>query len=507
MKRLVKGPLAVAVIMLSIFVLAGVGNVWAVPCGVGTLKPICGCGDTVMGNFTFIAPLNCTGVAGHGLIVGAAGIIIDGAGFALIGGGVAGRDCNCANFNGSGCDEHPCRDSVDSGIFNAVDPDGAGAGVCTTGHNNVTVRNLEITGWCDGIFMSGTCSVPGDLGPPYVPPIPGVWLQDILIEDNEIHHNGEYCTDCFNDGIFLANVGRPDPTPPGYNNDWCGGNYNEVLVQGNTIYEQDGHACEECAGGSGINYNGGIEDPLNPNHGADQIDFAGCGTLTNNVIHRCAFSGIMITHATRYNQITHNDCSHNGFGGIAVPCDYSDGSYYDSNMTKQNKGPGIGVNCGGDITNNCSCLNETKEDVGDNVDFIFTGYGIWASAGKDYLNQAGINIDDNKACQNNGGEIDPVTYNQVTFHVDIGYDDTANYPYNGDGNQCYKTDCAAVDTNAYSGAVGVGGCQYRCGKRTSLCFADLDENCVVNMVDLTALNTQWNFLHATCCPSGNNNPW
>jgi hypothetical protein len=62
--------------LAGIVLLVAAGSVSAANCGNGTLKPVCQCGDTVVGDFTFIVDMVCPNT-GDGLIIGANNIVID----------------------------------------------------------------------------------------------------------------------------------------------------------------------------------------------------------------------------------------------------------------------------------------------------------------------------------------------------------------------------------------------------------------------------------------------
>ncbi|MCK4487125.1 MAG: hypothetical protein KAU38_10240 [Desulfobacterales bacterium] len=410
MEKMLKVPLMMLAVTLSIFLVAGnahalcccfdgppiAGN--QVPCPGGSTNGgpdglVCyDCGDVVAytgssahatDGCTFVAHMGCRGAWPccegeghhvHGLIIGAAGalpatpLVIDGAGFTLHG---READEHCCEVDIMGiepsdgaCTGHPCRiarfasndgvnnyRTIDSGILNADPVTGQG------GFDNVTVRNLTITGFCDGIFMSGDCTPTQRQ------------LTGILIEGNCIHDNGKDCG-CyehvageegyyqwpnFNDGIFLAQVGIKGPTPGEYPDcEECKKGDTECpdlrkmgrrcvplqsrrnIVRHNRIWNQRGCGKIACPGGSGINLNGGLEYE-------EPFHWCGCNEIAKNVIENCAMSGVVYTHATVYNRIHGNICKENGYGGITDPCNWCEDTYIYGNCACQNLGVGIGV--------------------------------------------------------------------------------------------------------------------------------------------------------------------
>ena len=394
------------------------------------------CGQVVTESCALNADMDCSGFR-HGLIIGAAGITIDGAGFKIEGGGTDGRNCavNVAPEEDNDrlwCVGHPCRTAdvtpadsdpatfngcLDSGVINAVTTLGGGvtgAQMCEGGFDNVTVENLEITGFCDGIFMSGDCECAvvanGRTACAVSPAGTSEYrLTGIVIEGNYIHDNGN--SDCgdyqeavngdggdwerrfYNDAIFLAQVGingDNQGNPPAceeymigdveYPDLITGGNAlpadrNRVIM--NTIHEQHGCACVSCPGGSGININGGLEE-------FDEEDnftgtWAGCDEIIKNRVRGCDVSGIMYHHAIMYTRIHGNDVTRNLFCGISNGCGWCDGQYVYDNVAKRNFGTGIAVNAATKIKNNI--CTHTRPAVGEVAELyngvVSGGHGIF----------------------------------------------------------------------------------------------------------------------------------
>ena len=163
MEKLLKVPLMMLAVTLSIFLVAGTANAVCCcgghDCAGAPDNNLCAggfdgyvCGDTVTESCTFEAGLSCP--AGHGLIVGAESITIDGDGYFISG----------AKACIGGEDNH-------AGIYMNKNPD--------DDLNDVTIKNLEVKNFCHGIWMgkSGPTSVLNTTGN--------------TIECCEIHDNGD----------------------------------------------------------------------------------------------------------------------------------------------------------------------------------------------------------------------------------------------------------------------------------------------------------------------------
>ena len=477
---------------------------------------IYGCGAVVTKSCTLTANMNCN--TRHGLIIGAAGITIDGDGFTLDGSSLAMTSRHCAvnvapedDADRLWCVGHPCRTAdvtpadsdpltfngcLDSGVINAVTTLGGGvtgAQMCEGGFDNVTVKNLEITGFCDGIFMSGDCEcnvVANGRTECAVSPAgtSEYRLTEIVIEGNYIHDNGN--SDCgtyqeaaggdggdwtrryYNDAIFLTQVGIDGDTagnPPAceeYTMD--GVAYPDLITNGlalpatrnrvtmNTIHEQHGCACVSCPGGSGININGGLEE-------FDENDnftgtWTGCDEIIKNRVRGCDVSGITYHHGLKYTRIHGNDVTRNKFGGIANGCAWAGDHYIYDNVAKQNYGAGIAVNATAKIKNNI--VTHTRPAVGEVAELymgvVSGGHGIfageagselarnmsYANAGTDIraMDVAGTDTHDNM-CQPNSadpmcdcGTIMPWICNVCKHDVNNGPLGDGMVSYDSDGN-------------------------------------------------------------------------
>lgn len=546
MEKISKISLTMLVLMLSIFVAAGTASAFCQkglcapdncfgccytgagapdPCPLGaTCCYECGdlvmysCGfdadleDPVVGCAPPPAPRKCT--TRHGLIVGAVNITINGNGFMIQDGGVANRNCDVLMLvdPSDECALHPCRQAtdggvIDSGIVNANtlahNSCNLAAPVGQGGCDNVTIKDVEIKGFCDGIFMSGDCSNGAAHPNPKPDQIVGAGanseyrLTGLLIEGCCIHDNGKdcgscdgsncgYANKCYNDGIFLAEVGinSTDGTwenipcdPPA--EDPCDGTsgpnppaeVENVIVRHNKISNQKGCCCESCPGGNCINLNGGMEEPV-----GHECWYSGCSEIAKNVCKNTGCSCVQFHHGTDKNYIHGNYCMGNRYAGIGTGCDWLNENYVYSNWVKDAGGPGIGVNAGTHIYNNFSLDN--YDTIIPCTNFPDEGYGILVTGG-----DTNSCVMDNTCAGNQTADIaDPA-----------GLITAAS-----DRNMCQTTGNYA-DANPGPR----GKCRYDGGDRLN-CKADLNHDCRVNdILDLPIFVGELGQGSAYCCPC----PW
>jgi hypothetical protein len=391
MRKLAKSSMIALAVMLTVAV--GIGNVWAGLCGdttySGSTDTTCYCGDTVVGapGYTYVmtsdlrmsdaVPGPCT--TKHGLMVGNAYLTIDGNGYKIDGGGAEARDCQVQTYaegvpERQWCSLHPCRqdttgDALDSGIVNANTSLGTSANpnapLGQGGASNVTIKDTEITGWCDGIWISGDCDTNGDgtVGDERR-------LVGLLVEGNHIHDNGkgpcgtytpntnpsdpddggDWTYHYYTDAIFTAQIGLDAVNAPSTwgacglglpvniaQSEWsdmfqwwetdpsvcgvelaslCGVENGINRIIHNIIYNQDGCAAISCSGGMGITLQGGLE--------IEPFDWAGGNDIAKNLIKNVAMSGISYSHATRDNRIRGNVITGCGYGGVTNGCGWCD---------------------------------------------------------------------------------------------------------------------------------------------------------------------------------------
>jgi parallel beta-helix repeat protein len=216
----------------------------------------------------------------HGYKIDGNDIVIDGKGLYFLNGSSAG---------GAG---------MTAGIYSKA-PD-------TTKGNNITIKNLEIKNFCNGIYIGGTleegaCTYKAEEG---------------LIENCEIHHN---------DGT--SNVMGIKST--------CMNNLTirDCEIYNNSGGETGGMACEY--GGNGI--------------------FIKCGwynKVLNNEIYENERSGVFTKGGPRYTEIADNTIYRNN-GGIVLRCKNSNYHTITNNTVEYNVAEGIFIGgCGNTLQNN-----------------------------------------------------------------------------------------------------------------------------------------------------------
>ncbi len=528
MERVLKLSVGVGAIMLA-FMLVIPGIAGAVSCD--NPITICGCvADQANTTYTLAADMNCT--TRHGIIIGASGVTIDGNGFEVDGMSKVSRHCEVLMAAPDECALGPCRAAadtacggvagdccIDSGIINARvdDPTVAGfqlvggcndsAPACQGGCDGVTVINVEIKRWCDGIYMSGSCSYGDQQCVGTTPPCTAVASQKVgtgvyseyrltglLIEGCYINDNGKDCGDCdgsccghqyhrYNDGIFLSEVGVNSITDGSWANLPCGAPEGPCGVTGaahadrnivwhNKISNQQGCCCESCPGGNCINHNSGIEvREAEPCIG--DAWYAGCDEIAKNVCKNTDCSCIQFHFGTDKNRIHGNYCMGNGYAGIASGCDWLNENYIYGNFIKDAGGPGIGVNAGAHIWNNFSLDNYDTNVLCAN--FPDEGYGILALAGASCVMH-------NTCIGNETADIaDPFGAISV-----------------GDYNMCQTTGGGYTDATTGPN----GKCRYDGGDRLN-CKADMNHDCIVSQADKDIFQAEDGSASRVCCPS----PW
>lgn len=267
----------------------------------GRGKPTCGCvsvrdsstifayGDTVTESCMFNCNLSYQ--SGHGLVIGADNIVIDGNGYTLD--GITPGGCS-----GLGIQR--------SGIFNH-------------GYDGVTVKNLEITNFCNGIYLRGD-EITGDV------------VNNNTIDNCEIHHNGNDLEDTATHGIKMHYVYKS-------------------TISNNLVHHNKGKgtSCEN--GGNGIFLNAGDHN-----------------LMVNNTVCDNTKAGIFTRMKPRYNNVTSNRVTGNGQGGIVLRCKLSSLFTIENNIVTDNKGPGIYVGGPGNtLRYNTATDNKNGSTYGDDA--------------------------------------------------------------------------------------------------------------------------------------------
>ena len=258
---------SVILVLLLLAAGAGAGTVSAKDCGGGI---VCGCGDTVVCDWTLTKDMVCP--EGHGLIIGADDIVIDGNGYAID--GVAQGTCDDFGIERSG-------------IYNKA-------------YDGITIRNLEIRNFCNGIYLRYDDET-------------GDKVERITIENCEIHHNGADTGD--DNGVHgIKAIGVFDST-----------------IRNNKVHDNKGKgdSCE--SGGNGI-FVMGISG-----YGAwDNL-------ITGNEIYNNAKGGFFTKMMCKDTTVSHNEVYGNGQGGIILRCKKSEAHTIEENNVHENYGSGIWV--------------------------------------------------------------------------------------------------------------------------------------------------------------------
>lgn len=258
---------SVILVLLLLAAGAGAGTVSAKDCGGGI---VCECGDTVVGDWTLTKDMVCP--EGHGLIIGADDIVIDGNGYALD--GVAQGTCDDFGIQSTG-------------IYNKA-------------YDGITIRNLEIRNFCNGIYLRYDDET-------------GDKVERITIENCEIHHNGADTGD--DNGVHgIKAIGVFEST-----------------IRNNKVHDNKGKgdSCE--SGGNGIFVMG----------------ISGYGAWDNliigNEIYNNAKGGFFTKMMCRDTTVSHNEVYGNGQGGIILRCKKSEAHTIEENNMYENYGSGIWV--------------------------------------------------------------------------------------------------------------------------------------------------------------------
>jgi len=204
---------------------------------------------------------------GHGIVIGSNNIVLDGKGYVLD--GISACPCDGAGVQRSG-------------IFNP-------------GFDNVTIKNLEIRNFCNGIYLLGDM-------------LNGDYVFENIIDNCKIHNNGcDKGLDTSTHGVKLEYV-------------------RASRITNSSIYDNTGKGdgCE--AGGNGIFLY------------ASENNY-----IYNNLVSGNTKGGVFSKMKSSFNRISFNAISNNGQGGIIFRCKLSRFSVCDNNNIEGNKGPGIYV--------------------------------------------------------------------------------------------------------------------------------------------------------------------
>ena len=303
------------------------------------------CGDTVTKNCTLNGNMNCQ--VRYGLIIGADNITIDGAGYAL-----------------ERADPGECTLCPSAGVLNK-------------GYGDVTITNLEIKHFCNGIYLNR--NIEG-----------GNVVYRNTIENCEICHNGNTTAPSATHGIKMQYV------------------FNST-IRNNSIHDQVAYVdpnpgCED--GGNGLFlYTGDYNN------------------ITENRFYNNQKAGMLIKMKPKYCNISHNHLWDNGQGGIVLRCKLCDLNLIEHNNASDNYGSGIFIGGNDNIVRyNTVCNNRDggpyyEDNVGGH------GYGINMGRGDGSLDNTLIS---NTVCGNDYLDMRVVT--GVTGNH--GSENTCNTTYN-----------------------------------------------------------------------------
>ncbi len=280
----------------------------------------------------------------------------------------------------------------------------------------------------------------------------------------------------FNDGIYTAYLGVPASTVGNKTVTWCtDADKAKISIANNSVWNQKGCGVESCAGGNGINLQGGEEGDT----GAETW-YGGCAQVHNNKVQNAATSGVMLTHALQFADIYKNIVTNNGFGGITVPCDFSDKNNIFHNAVFENYGPGIGLNCAQNLDGN---LVKNAMASFYNVGWPTSGDGLLMIAGKPFTDDdpgEGYVLTGNVFCENAALDIRELP------NLDDGRLPVVASELD---NQC--------DTTNHSGL-----CDFPCPASCPACKGDLDGDGDVDNNDSLILKGEFNNSNTDC-----SSPW
>ena len=319
------------------------------------------CGDTVTKSCTFNEDMNCH--VRYGLIIGADNITIDGAGYTL-----------------ERADPGECTLCPSAGVLNK-------------GYDDVTIANLEIKHFCNGIYLNRNIE-------------DGHVVYRNTIENCNIHHTGNATASSATHGIKMRYV------------------FNST-IRNNSIHDQIAYVdpnpgCED--GGNGLFLYTGDHN-----------------NIIGNRFYNNQKAGMLIKMKPKYWNISHNHLWGNGQGGIILRCKLCDFNLIEHNNASGNYGSGIFIG-GNDntIRYNTVCNNRDggpyyDDSVGGH------GYGINIGRGDGSLDNTLIS---NTVCGNDYQDIRVVT--GVTGNT--GGENTCNttYNYNDDGTTGCTYSCGTT---------------------------------------------------------------
>ena len=305
----------------------------------GRIIAVYRCGDIVEYDCTFNDSMGCP-AGTPGLIVGANDITINGNGYAIVG-NTTPADCVWAD------QYNPC---AVSGIYNS-------------GYDGVTIKNLDIAGFCTGIALKGTSGSP---------------IRGNTIENCNIYYNG-----------FNTPYGGSEMVTHGIHMCYV----SDTTIKDNEIHHNRGTGAGCGDGGNGIFLYAGSEDYKN-------------NRIIGNELHHNDKAGFWAKKKLHHAWITDNVVWGNGYGwgvtdvqrgGIVLRCRSSNHNTIKENIVYENNGDGIYI---GSSWNTIS-HNEVNDNTEDGIDIERGGISNTLSNNNVCGNKVDIRIC--KACSGNTG--------------------------------------------------------------------------------------------------------
>jgi parallel beta-helix repeat protein len=384
-----KKSIVLTMAIATMFLIATIGSASAADCGAGTAKPVCECGDTVKGDFTFTTDLTCPTT--HGLIIGAPNIVIEGY-----------NATDNAYYEIDGVNNGNCADIDNFGYILRT-------GIYNPGHDNVTINNLTIGRFCEGIRIGGTEENP---------------VEDNTIYNCTVYDNGNNTITWLIPGILQATTNGIRLQPYVI----------DSTIAECTIYGTMGALqTPPCmSGGKGIFMNTACDN----------------NNITNNTFYGNRGAAILGRAWSTYNHITNNNIYENGeetylgpTGGIVLRCYKSHYWTIDNNTITDNYGPGVWVGGGWNTIRDNVITGSKNRPSGD----LCAGNGIsicrCGEGGEGGMNNV---IKDNTVCDNEEEDIFVLTPGYNNTGDDNTCDSCANY--NDEGETCCTYPCSVQVT-------------------------------------------------------------
>ncbi|OEU53741.1 MAG: hypothetical protein BA871_04510 [Desulfuromonadales bacterium C00003096] len=262
--------------------------------------------------------------------------------------------------------------------------DGVAPGICTwgdrsgiynKGHDDAVIKNLEIKGFCNGIYFDYSCRN--------------------TVENCDIHHNGNVTSPSATHGIKMQYISNS-------------------TIRNNSIHDQIAYmdpnpGCED--GGNGLFLYQGWHN-----------------NIIENKFYNNTKAGMLIKMMPKYWNISHNHLWGNGQGGVILRCCSCNFNLIEYNNASDNYGSGIFIG-GNDNTIRYNTVRNNRDGGPYYEDPLGShGYGIHIGRSDGSLNNTLIS---NTVCEND--YLDILVVAGVTGNT--GYENTCSTTcnYNDDG--------------------------------------------------------------------------